>query len=68
MFTVAVAVLSPVLHKYVSPPLALRSILVTLHVNTVVEDEMLAVGAVVFVPMVMLFVPVQPLLDVTVTV
>ena len=62
------AVVAPVLHLYVPPPLAVNLLLVVEQVSVVAVAEMLADGAVVFDDIVLLSVSVQPFDAVTVTV
>ena len=64
-----VAVLSPLLQAYVTPPVAVKSMLVVVHVSSVANGVSIpAVGAVICWVMMKLSSSVQPLVEVTVTV
>lgn len=66
--TVSVASVEPSAHKYVVPPVAVRTTEGLAQLNSVEGAVMPAVGSVVFPPMTILAEPVQPLAAVTVTV
>ncbi len=67
--TLVAAVIAPLLQEYVPPPVAVKPILVAVHVRTVVVGVVIAAtGAVIFCVIVIDSVSVHPFADVTVTV
>ena len=69
MLTEVAAVVAPLLHAYVTPPVAVKLILVVEHVNSVVAGTLIpAVGIPALCEIAIVSVSVQPLAPVTVTV